>query len=184
MLTHQRVKDVADAVRLLSDTAIDFYAELHRVLEMTADVNVSWTPITKVFTAANATDLLTATAHGLLADQKGRLTNSGGALPAGLLPHTDYFLVTITANTFQLATTRGGAPVTFTTDGTGTHTFNPVPAYLTEDEDSNLSGLTYDRVQVANAIGSFTQLRNAFNNSVVTQGDHLGNLNQLARPQG
>jgi hypothetical protein len=45
-----------------------------------ARLTASATPFT--FTAANATDLFTATAHGLETGESVRVSNSGGALPA------------------------------------------------------------------------------------------------------
>jgi hypothetical protein len=56
------------------------------------------------------------------------------------------------------------------------------PAYLDEDAAGNLNGLTYSRQAVANAIGSLDQVNKLLTNAAVSQGDHLGNLNQLARP--
>jgi uncharacterized protein YdbL (DUF1318 family) len=55
------------------------------------------------------------------------------------------------------------------------------PGYITEDADGNISGLTFDRASVANAIGSLDQARKLFTNQDVAQGDHLGNINKLAR---
>ena len=81
-------------------------------------------------TVANATDIWTATAHGLTTGEAVRLTNSGGALPAGTDATTTYYVNVIDANTFYLFDTRahavaGGATglVNATGDGTGTHSF-------------------------------------------------------------
>lgn len=76
------------------------------------------------FTADSGTDVITATSHGLSDDDVIELTNSGGALPNGLLADTKYFVITSTANTFQVSTTQGGAAVNFTDNGTGTHSFH------------------------------------------------------------
>jgi hypothetical protein len=78
------------------------------------------------FTAANATEICTATAHGLLTgDGPVRLTTTT-TLPAGLSLATDYYIIKIDANTFYFAASRAlafiGTAVTFTDDGTGTHT--------------------------------------------------------------
>ncbi len=84
------------------------------------------------FTAANATEIFTANAHGLLTgDGPINVSNSGGALPAGLTAATDYWIIRLSANTFQLATTfaraLAGTPVVaITTDGTGTQTLADV----------------------------------------------------------
>ena len=57
-----------------------------------------------------------------------------------------------------------------------------LPAYIEEDGDGNINTLTFDRASVANAIGSLDQFRKLLTNQAVSQGDHLGNLNKLARP--
>lgn len=57
---------------------------------------------------------------------------------------------------------------------------DPKPAFLNEDVNGNLDGLDFSRTQLANAIGSLDQIRRTFENEVVSQGDHLGNLEFLA----
>ena len=79
------------------------------------------TVVVGTFTAAT-TDIITAAAHGLANGTRVRLTNSGGALPAGLATATDYFVREADANTFTLAAAPGGAAVDITGTGTGTHT--------------------------------------------------------------
>lgn len=51
------------------------------------------------------------------------------------------------------------------------------PAYIPEDGDGNIDGLTFSRQAVANAIGTLAQFRNLLTNQTVSEGDHLGNLN-------
>lgn len=75
-----------------------------------------------VFTADNVTDTMSFTGHGLANGTAVEVTNSGGALPAGLSAGVEYYIVNQTANTFQLSATSGGAVINFTTDGTGSHT--------------------------------------------------------------
>lgn len=70
----------------------------------------------------NATDTWTLNAHGLINGDIVQLTNSGGNLPTGFAAATVYYVVNGTADTFKLATTRGGTAVNGTTNGTGTHT--------------------------------------------------------------
>lgn len=79
------------------------------------------------FTAVNATETLTSTAHGMsTGDGPFRVSNSGGALPAGYTVDTDYWIIRVSADTYQLATSYANAialtaqPIT--TDGTGTQT--------------------------------------------------------------
>lgn len=188
MLQYDRVRETADAAAEYSTQLVELHAKIRKFLDFNTAAAISYTPATKVATMANATDIWTSTAHGLLVDQKVRLTNSGGALPAGFLPNTDYFVIAsnLAANTFMLSATKGGSTVNATSDGTGTHTVNPVPDYISEETNgtSNLSGRAYDRIQLSNAIGSLTQFRNYMLNQVVTQGDHMGNLNAIARAQG
>lgn len=79
----------------------------------------------KTFTADNTTEILTSTAHGFT-DGEGPyvVSNSGGALPAGLSATTLYWVSVIDADTYTLNTGRSDArvPVTFTDNGTGTQT--------------------------------------------------------------
>lgn len=68
--------------------------------------------------------VITITAHGF-ADEQGpmQLSNVGGALPGGFAVLTDYYVVYVGANTFQLSATKGGAGIECTSAaGGGTHT--------------------------------------------------------------
>jgi hypothetical protein len=78
-------------------------------------------------------DEITVTAHGIEASDtepgivNGKLTNSGGALPAGLEENRYYYLRVVDADTLTLHTTAAGAldntdRVDITGDGTGTTT--------------------------------------------------------------
>jgi hypothetical protein len=55
-----------------------------------------------------------------------------------------------------------------------------LPDYIVEDGDGNIDGFKFSRAEVANVIGSLDNLRKAFANEAVSQGDHLGNLNKVA----
>jgi hypothetical protein len=57
---------------------------------------------------------------------------------------------------------------------------DPLPGYINEDANENLDGLKFSRAQVANAVGSLDNFRKLLENLAADQGDHLGNLNQLA----
>lgn len=83
----------------------------------------------KVFTAANATEILTSAAHGLqTGDGPVRVSNAGGGLPGGLAAATDYWIIRLSADTFQFAASREGAlagtVVLLSSDGTGTQTLS------------------------------------------------------------
>jgi hypothetical protein len=179
-LTHSRVVETARQASVLATAVAALQADLIAFLAFNTTQNITYTPATKVFTYANAADVCTSNAHGLLNGQKGRLTNSGGALPTGLATGTDYFLVNVAANTFQLSLTLGGAVVNATGDGTGTHTFNPVPEYIAEESgNGNLSGLPYDRIQVSNAIGALNNI-----SAAITANSNLSNCNLIAQATG
>src|SRR5678815_4785658 len=62
-----------------------------------------------VFTAANATETFTATAHGFQTGDGPVQVSTTGALPAGLLVATDYWVIRLTADTFKLATSSANA---------------------------------------------------------------------------
>ena len=81
------------------------------------------TPVT--VTAAGATNIFTAATHGLVDDDVLVVSNSGGALPAGMAINTKYYVQKIDANTFYLNTRQAdaGSRLDITTDGTGTNSY-------------------------------------------------------------
>jgi len=121
-----------------------------------------------VFTAANATEIFTAVAHGFVTgDGPVQVSNAGGALPAGLTAATDYWIIRVTANTFKLATSLAnalaGTNLLITTDGTGVQTISAVTgnakwfslavrnaAALFIAQTHVVSGLSADLVDVMN----------------------------------
>lgn len=72
-------------------------------------------------TFAAATDLWTKTAHGLTDGVSVSFTAVGTGA-TGFVISTPYFVVTATANTFQLAATSGGAAILSAADSVGTWT--------------------------------------------------------------
>jgi hypothetical protein len=73
------------------------------------------------------TNVLTLAAHGFTTgDGPVRVSNSGGALPTGLAVDTDYWLISVTANTFSFASSKANAlattAVVLSADGSGTQT--------------------------------------------------------------
>lgn len=73
------------------------------------------------------TESIAITAHGLASLEKVRLSNSGGALPAGLASATDYWVIYVDANTIKLASSLANAKAGTAVDitaaaGGGTHT--------------------------------------------------------------
>lgn len=83
-------------------------------------------------TAANSTEIFTATAHGLhTGDGPVQWTTTGGA-PTGISLLTDYWIIKLTADTFYLAASLAdalaGTKVLISTDGTGTNTLTGTSA--------------------------------------------------------
>lgn len=102
-------------------TAVKLYGA-KRVITVVAD---------KTFTATHGTETFTAAAHGLVTgDGPFRVTNSGGALPAGLTAGVDYWIYRVDANSFRLAASFAlallGTVVAISDNGTGTHTLSDV----------------------------------------------------------
>lgn len=98
-----------------------------------------------VTTVVAATDLFTATAHGLKALQSVYFTTAT-TLPAGLSLLTNYYVLpTVTANTFKVATTvalaLAGTAVDITDTGTGAHTVHGCAYMVTTLAVSDVCGL-------------------------------------------
>lgn len=68
--------------------------------------------------------VFSATAHGLVAGDALRLTTNG-ALPTGLVAGTTYYVISagLTANAFEVSTSRGGGAVNTTGTQSGVHTW-------------------------------------------------------------
>jgi len=102
-----------------------------------------------VFTASSSTDKLTATDHGLLqGDGPVQVSNSGGALPAGLAAVTNYWVIFDTTSTIKLATSYANAvasvAIDLTTNGSGTNTL-ACTASTVRPADAEVTGtLTVD----------------------------------------
>jgi hypothetical protein len=84
-------------------------------------------PALTITAVDTTTRRLTVPAHGLnTGDGPVAIINTGGALPSGLLPVTDYWVIVVDANTIQLASSvanaLAGAAITFTDNGSGTQT--------------------------------------------------------------
>lgn len=115
------------------------------------------TAATVNFTANNANEQLTAAGHGLTEGQGPIVLSSSGTLPAGLTDTDLYWVHVVDANTITLRASRDSTTdVDFTTNGSGTHSFEfaaTVPAlqeYLKQGINSHqIQGLT-DIDDVAN----------------------------------
>jgi len=151
-----------------SDYRVDSNSEPARI---TPAYDVSWPSVRAVtdavtvtfiagyadkFTANSTTNVFTALGRTFTNGDRIRLRNSGGddgALPAGLSAYTDYYVISVSGNTFQLSTTSGGTAVAITDTGTGTQYIGLVPAaiigaikllvgHLYENRETVLVGVT------------------------------------------
>lgn len=86
------------------------------------------------FTADAGTDVITSAAHGRPDNSTIQVSNSGGALPAGLSADTTYYVINSTTDTFKVSTTLGGAAVDITDAGTGTHSWIAVLAAIADTD--------------------------------------------------
>jgi hypothetical protein len=93
-------------------------------------------PFFYAFTTAFATDdKLDRTSNNVVNDRVVRMASTG-ALPAGLVANTPYWVVNRTANDFELSLTKGGASVDITSNGTGVHEY-ALAFYFEADATAN-----------------------------------------------
>jgi hypothetical protein len=91
--------------------------------------------------ASSTTDTVTATAHGLVDGDKIVFTNTSTA--TGIVAGRIYYVDSIDANTFKVATSSGGSPITLGT-ASGIAYTNPWETALTPDHVEDLIQLAYD----------------------------------------
>ncbi len=113
-----------------------------------------------VFTADSTTDKLTFTDHGLLnGDGPIQVSNSGGALPAGLAAATNYWVIFVDSANIKLATSYAnavaGVAIDLTTNGTGTQTLACTVSTTRPADTEVTGGLTVDGETTAAPGSSF-----------------------------
>ena len=79
-----------------------------------------------VVTFTNATDVVNEPATPRVNGDTIIYKNSLGTLPTGLDKNEVYYVISKTTDTFQVSHTLGGAPALFTTDGTGTNSYQVI----------------------------------------------------------
>lgn len=114
------------------------------------------TLVDQTFTALNAGDVFTAVAHGMSTGD-GPFRMSGGSLPTGTAVDTNYWIIKLTADTYQVATTKANAlaltALVLTGDGSGTllrQNNDTIIAQLVQDLNA-ITGLNYLAVHTAGA---------------------------------
>jgi uncharacterized phiE125 gp8 family phage protein len=94
--------------------------------------------VTVAFTAGHAARVavdfaeseFTVSGRDVAEDEALTFSNSGGALPAPLEAGATYYAIDVDGSTFQVSETEGGAAVTLTRGGSGTHFIGAVPPQL------------------------------------------------------
>lgn len=79
------------------------------------------------FSAASATDLITAVNHPFSDGDVVRFSVSGGSLPGGLAEQKDYFVRDVSGDTFKVAESAGGSAVDIASAGSGNTFVGVVP---------------------------------------------------------
>ena len=121
------------------------------------DLDVSYTSIQFAPAAVNiSTEVITINSHGFSNNDIVNFSSSG-TLPSPLVSSTNYYIISATANTFQVSLSSGGSAENLSSQGTGTHTIvRPSTGVLnyhngsssspivTESHSANLSNKTID----------------------------------------
>jgi hypothetical protein len=109
---------------LKSDGSIAIFAGTSDRLYLASNTDYSWTPVGKVTTVTisqASPGVVTKAGHALAANDPVVFTTSG-TLPTGLTAGTKYFVKTVlTADTFTVSATEGGAAINTSSAGSGTH---------------------------------------------------------------
>lgn len=108
-----------------------------------------------IVTPDNDTGIFTLSSHGLIEGQLIHFETTG-TMPKGLIEKINYYLISVTTNTFQVSLTLGGIAVEFSNNGTGdlelevlqylqTEQYQWTDEYLVDDDESVIeSGLRKD----------------------------------------
>jgi len=110
--------------------------ELQLCYEMPIETNMFSTAIKTISSVDTGADTLTSNAHGY---KNGTIVQIAASttLPAPFVALTDYFVIGVTTNTFQLASTFLGSAINITTSGSGTITTRGVNAFCFNDITPN-----------------------------------------------
>lgn len=121
---------------LKSDGSVAVFAGTSDRLWLANNTDYSWAPVSKVATVtiSNASPgVVTLASHGFVANDPVVFSTSG-SLPTGLTPGTTYYVKTVlTANTFTVSATAGGAAINTSSAGSGTHSVTHIYSSLSSD---------------------------------------------------
>lgn len=115
-------------------SVITFAGTVDRLYQLN-NTDFTWKPISEVATvtiSSASPGVITLVGHGFAANDPVVLSNSGGALPVAFTAGTVYYVKTVlTADTFTLSETAGGAAINTASTGTGTHSITHLYSSLT-----------------------------------------------------
>ena len=138
--------------------------------DLLGDVQASYgsNTVTFDFTGGAAEDIVLWTGHTLSVGDTVYFTTTG-ALPAEISASTTYYVVTDSANYFQISATRGGAILEFTDDGSATTTVFFGGLRLRADTQPN----SMIRLNTSNGRGSGSTKIRRFTNITSSQGSAI-----------
>jgi len=137
-----------------------------------------------------ASDQITVTAHGLLADAPVQFTTKG-TLPAPLAADTVYFAIIVNVNTIQVAATAGGTAIDLTDAGSDGHTimsaFDGINGYedfivvdvarkMLDKEESDSRHLVAEKVRIIGELEQISRNRDTGEPEKITDVDPFGSI--------
>jgi hypothetical protein len=121
-------KDGADAGQIAVAAALDVDSDYNFKVALNDSVAIQSATVSMTIAAPG---VITHTAHGLLAGSAVKFSTTG-ALPTGLTAGTTYYVKTVlTADTYTVSATPGGAAIATTGTQSGVHTVTTIPAGTT-----------------------------------------------------
>jgi hypothetical protein len=116
-----------------------------------------------------ADDTITTADHGMYTGAKGQMTTDSADLPSGLSLATDYFVIRVDSDNYQLATSlvnaTAGTAVDLVDIGTGTHTFTPIALSGTVTYQRSVDGVVWTDLSTP-APNAFTGTETVFSTAI------------------
>lgn len=120
-------KDASDAGQAAVIAALDIDSDYN--FKVVANDGVAALSILGVSISAATPGVVTSVAHDLAVNTAVKFTAGAGTLPTGIVAGTTYYVKTVlSADTFSVSATPGGAAIATTGSPSGTYTMETVPA--------------------------------------------------------
>ena len=116
-------------------------------------VTSSFTPVSKAVTFTDSGDLITSAAHGFRNGDSVLFTSVVST--TGITVETQYYIINVTTDTFQVSTTYGGSAAALTTDGTGVALYGTSMSTMFNNCNSLTSVPLFNTVNVTNMSNMF-----------------------------